>query len=394
MSSSSLGTVRDMIIERIETFQVAPRWLLVRVETGDGAVGWGEASLEGHAEAVQGAIDGYTDLLLGQDARRIEDLWQQMTRAGFYRGGPVFASAVSGIDHALWDLKGKALDAPVHELLGGPVRDKVRVYGWIGGDDPRDVAAAIETQLATGLTAVKMNASGATEHLGSLAETSAILDRARAAREVLGAGGDFAIDFHGRISPGYARRLLPLLEEFHPLFVEEPVVPELGGEVWQQIVASTSVPIATGERLYSRWESLAVLQAGISVIQPDLAHAGGISETRRIASLAETYGVAIAPHCPLGPLALAAALQVDFASSNFLIQEQSLGIHYNAGSAELTDYLLDTSVFTFADGYIHRPTGPGLGVQIDEAAVRRAAQSPHRWRTPTFHRADGSLAEW
>ena len=382
-----------MIIERIETFQVAPRWLLVRLETGDGHVGWGEASLEGHAEAVEGAIDGYTDLLIGQDASRIEHLWQAMTRTGFYRGGPVFGSAVSGIDHALWDIKGKALGVPVHELLGGPVRDKVRVYGWIGGDDPSDVAAAIESQLATGLTAVKMNASGATEHLGSLAETTAILDRARAAREALGADGDFAIDFHGRISPGYARRLLPLLEEFHPLFVEEPVVPELN-TAWDQLVASTSIPIATGERLYSRWDMLPVLAAGVSVVQPDLAHAGGISETRRIAVLAETYGAAIAPHCPLGPLALAAALQVDFASSNFLIQEQSLGIHYNAGSAELTDYLVDTEVFRFSDGYIHRPTGPGLGVQIDENAVRRAAQSPHRWRTPGFHRADGSIAEW
>ena len=210
---------------------------------------------------------------------------------------------------------------------------------------------------------------------GSLAETTAILDRARAAREALGADGDFAIDFHGRISPGYARRLLPLLEEFHPLFVEEPVVPELN-TAWDQLVASTSIPIATGERLYSRWDMLPVLAAGVSVVQPDLAHAGGISETRRIAVLAETYGAAIAPHCPLGPLALAAALQVDFASSNFLIQEQSLGIHYNAGSAELTDYLVDTEVFRFSDGYIHRPTGPGLGVQIDENAPRRTEPAP------------------
>lgn len=383
-----------MRIDRIETFPVPPRWLFVRLETDDGVVGWGEASLEGHGESTRAAVHAFEDVLLGADPSGIEMLWQRMTKSGFYRGGPVLSSAVAGIDQALWDISGKALGVPVYRLLGGPVRDKVRVYGWIGGDDPADVAESIAAQRAMGLTAVKMNASGALGHLGSSADTSGILARAAAAREALGPDGDFALDFHGRISATYARRLLPLLEPFHPLFVEEPVLPENGLLALQRLVNGSSVPIATGERLYSRWDMLPVLQAGVGVLQPDLSHAGGISEVRRIAALAETFDAAIAPHCPLGPLALAAALQVDFASPNVLIQEQSVGIHYNAGSPELLDYVVDGSVFAFDDGYIHRPAGPGLGVDVDEHVVRQANERGHRWRTPVWYRPDGSLAEW
>ncbi|HLS32404.1 MAG TPA: galactonate dehydratase [Brevibacterium sp.] len=382
-----------MRVRSIETFLVPPRWLFVRIETDEGVTGWGEATLEGHCEAVRAAVHSFEDIVVGQDARRIEDLWQRMTKSGFYRGGPVFGSAVAGIDQALWDIKGKALGVPVYELLGGPVRDSIRVYGWIGGDNPTGVAEAVQAQLEAGLTAVKMNASGPMPHLGGKDDTDGILARAAAAREVLGDTGDFALDFHGRISPAYARRLLPLLEPLHPLFVEEPTVPENGQEL-QRIVESTSLPIATGERLYSRWDVMPALRAGVAVLQPDLAHAGGISEVRRIAALAETFGVAIAPHCPLGPLALAASLQVDFATPNVLIQEQSIGIHYNVGSNELLDYVLDPEVFSFVDGSIRRPTEPGLGVTVDEDAVRRADEVGHRWRTPSWVRPDGSLAEW
>ena len=383
-----------MQIRDLETFLVPPRWLFVRIGTDEGVVGWGEASLEGHGETVRAAVHAFEDLLIGQDPGRIEALWQRMTKGGFYRGGPVLGSAVAGIDQALWDIKGRALGVPVHDLLGGAVRDRVRVYGWVGGDDPTGVAEAIAAQRAAGLTAVKMNASGPLDPLGSSADTDGILARAAAARQALGDGGDFALDFHGRISAAYARRLLPLLEPFHPLFVEEPVAPEHGPEALRRIVEGTSLPIATGERLYDRWDALPAVRAGIAVLQPDLAHAGGISEVRRIAALAETFDVAIAPHCPLGPLALAASLQVDFATPNVLIQEQSIGIHYNVGTNELLDYVVDPETFAFVDGYIHRPTGPGLGVTIDEGAVRRADEIGHRWRTPVWHRRDGSLAEW
>ncbi len=370
-----------------------PRWLFVKVSTDSSLAGWGEASLEGSSDVVRAAVAALAQPLIGQDPARIEDHWQTMTKGGFYRGGPVLSSAVAGVDQALWDLAGKTFGVPVYTLLGGPVRDRVRVYGWVGGDEPSEIADAIGAQLAAGLTAVKMNASGRLDHLPTQADTAAIIERAATARQVLGPERDLAIDFHGRVSPPAARRLLPLLEPFHPLFVEEPVLPGENHAALARLVAGSSTPIATGERLYSRWDFLPVLQAGVGVVQPDVAHAGGISEVHRIAALAETFGAALAPHCPLGPLALAACLQVDFATPNFLIQEQSLGIHYNQGG-DLLDYLLDASVFAFHDGFLERTERPGLGVDIDEDAVRAADALAQPWRTPVWRHPDGSFAEW
>jgi galactonate dehydratase len=381
-------------ITMVEAFLVAPRWMFVKLSTDSGIEGWGEGTLEGNADAVRAAVDSMAPQLVGTDPLRIEDHWQRLTKGGFYRGGPVLASAVSGIDQALWDIAGKAHDAPVHELLGGPVRDWVRVYGWIGGDSPADVAAAAQAQRKAGLTAVKMNASGRLDPLPTRSETAGIVERARLVREAVGDDLDFAIDFHGRMSPAAARRIIPQLEPLHPLFVEEPVVPEADHANLRRLVESSATPIATGERLYSRWDFLPALEAGVRVVQPDLAHAGGISEVRRIAVLAETFGAVLAPHCPLGPLALAACLQVDFATPNFLIQEQSLGIHYHDGSAELLDYVGNPEAFRFDQGRIMRPQGPGLGVVIDENAVRHAAERGHTWRTPIWDHTDGSFAEW
>lgn len=382
-----------MKILSVETFQVPPRWLFVKVSTDDGLAGWGEASLEGYSDVVRTAVAALGEALVGRDPSRIEDHWQVMTKGGFYRGGPVLSSAVAGIDQALWDLAGKRFGVPVHVLLGGPVRDRVRVYGWIGGDDPSEVAEAAARQLDAGLTAVKMNASGAVGHLTTASETAGVIERAAAVREVLGPDRDLAIDFHGRISAPAARRLLPLLEPLHPLFVEEPVLPAHNVTALRRLVDGSSTPIATGERLYSRAEFLPVLQAGVAVVQPDVAHAGGISEVRRIAALAETFDAALAPHCPLGPLALAACLQLDFAVPNLLIQEQSLGIHYNTDN-DLLDYLVDPEVFAFVDGYIERTDRPGLGIEIDESAVRAADARAQPWRTPVWRHPDGSFAEW
>lgn len=382
-----------MKITAVETFQVPPRWLFVKISTDEGVDGWGEASLEGFSDVARAAVQALAEPLLGRDPGAIEDHWQTMTKGGFYRGGPVLSSAVSGIDQALWDLAGKRLGVPVHVLLGGPVRERIRVYGWIGGDDPSEVAEAAAAQVEAGLTAVKMNASGALGHLQTRAQTDGVLARAAAVREVLGPERDVAIDFHGRISAPAARRLLPLLEPVHPLFVEEPVLPGNNHAALQRLVAAAATPVATGERLYSRWEFLPVLQAGVAVVQPDVAHAGGISEVRRIAALAETFDAALAPHCPLGPLALAACLQLGFAVPNLLIQEQSLGIHYNRG-ADLLDYVVDPEVFSFRDGYVHRTTHPGLGVDIDEAAVRKADAISVPWRTPVWRHPDGAFAEW
>jgi galactonate dehydratase len=381
-----------MKITSMHTFLLPPRWLFVRIGTDEGITGWGEPVVEGRADTVRAAVHELSDYLIGEDPLRIEHLWQVMTKGGFYRGGPILSSAVAGIDQALWDIAGKARDVPVHELLGGAVRDRVRVYAWIGGDDPLDVAEAARAQVEAGFTAVKMNASAQMAPVETPARTRAILDRAEAVRAAIGDDNDVVIDFHGRMSTAMACRVLPLLEPLLPLFVEEPVLPEFSRDL-RRVVESTTLPLATGERLFSRWDFRDVFPTGIAVAQPDLSHAGGISETRRIAAMAEAWDVALAPHCPLGPLALAASLQVAFATPNFLIQEQSGGIHYNQ-EGDLVQYLLDPSPFRFIDGMANRPTGPGLGVEIDEDAVRRAAEIGHRWRNPIWLHADGSFAEW
>ena len=381
-----------MKIVRIETFLVPPRWLFCRIEADDGTVGWGEPVVEGRAEVVRAAVDVLAEYLIGQDPLRIQDHWQVLSKGGFYRDGPVLGSAVAGIDQALWDIAGKAYDAPVHALLGGPVRDRVRVYAWVGGDEPAELAEAIAEQVEAGFTAVKMNASGIISPIATSGEVDAVVARAAVAREALGPGLDFAVDCHGRFSPATARRVLPELAPHRPLFVEEPVLPE-HQHALAALAATSAVPLATGARIYGRAGFLPVLQAGISVVQPDLSHAGGISEVTRIASLADTFGALLAPHCPLGPIALAASLQVGFATPNLLIQEQSRGIHYNK-DADLLSYVVDPEPFRFVDGHAVRTQLPGLGVSVDETAVRAADRAGHRWRNPVWRHADGSLAEW
>jgi galactonate dehydratase len=380
-------------IVSVETFLVPPRWLFCRIETDEGIVGWGEPVVEGRAATVRAAVDELSALLVGQDPRTVEGHWQVLTKGGFYRGGPVFSSAVAGIDQALWDILGKSLGAPVHQLLGGAVRDRVRMYGWVGGDEPGEVADAAREQVEGGLTAVKMNATGRMGMLSTPAELDAVVNRVAHVREAIGDEADVAVDFHGRVGVPDARRLLAALEPLRPLFVEEHILPELTFRL-REVIESATVPVATGERLYSRGEFLPALQAGVAVVQPDLSHAGGISEVRRIASLAETYGALLAPHCPLGPIALASSLQVALATPNFLLQEQSIGIHYNRGSAELLDYVLDTSPFAFVDGHVERWDAPGLGVEVDEVAVRKADAGGHEWHNPVWRHPDGSFAEW
>lgn len=381
-----------MMIDRVETFLVPPRWLFCRVGTDDGVVGWGEPVVEGRAEVVRAAVDVLAEYLIGKDPLRIQDHWQVLTKGGFYRGGPVLSSAVAGIDQALWDIAGKTYGAPVHALLGGPVRDRARVYAWVGGDEPAVLAEHIAEQVEAGFTAVKMNAAGATSPLTTPAETAAVVDRVAIAREALGPDRDVAVDFHGRFTPASARRVLAELAPLHPLFAEEPLLPDQS-HLLPALVAASPVPLATGERLYSRAEFLPALTAGIAVAQPDLSHAGGITEVQRIAALAETHGALLAPHCPLGPIALAASLQLAFTTPNFLIQEQSRGIHYNK-SADLLSYVVDTEPFRFTDGHAHRTTLPGLGVEVDEAAVRAADRGGHAWRNPVWRHPDGSFAEW
>lgn len=381
--------VYSMKISRIETFHVPPRWLFVRVEADDGSVGWGEASLEGHAEAVEGAFEALKDRILGMDPRRIEDIWQVGYRGGFYRGGAVLLSALSGLDQALWDLKGRHYGIPAWEMLGGRVRDKVRAYAWIGGDRPDDIAAAAEARRAQGFSAVKMNATAELEYL-SAPKFDEIIGRVKAAQDV---GLEVGLDFHGRVHRAMAKQLARALEPLGLLFIEEPLLSE-SPEGLVQLGNLASIPIALGERLYSRWDFKPFLEGGVvDIIQPDLSHAGGLSECRRIAAMAECYDVAVAPHCPLGPLALASCLQLAGSAPNVVLQEMSLGIHYNE-THDLLAFCTNPDALTPEAGYLTIPSGPGLGIDIDEAAVRHAHQSRHRWRNPVWRHGDGSFAEW
>lgn len=377
-------------IAKIETFRVPPRWLFVRVETHDGAVGWGEASLEGHAEAVDGAFASLRERFIGADANNIEDIWQVAYRAGFYRGGPVLMSALSGLDQALWDLKGKRLGVPVWQLLGGQVRDRVPVYAWIGGDRPDEVVEAAQARLAQGFKAVKMNATSDVSRLEGAQVFAEALERVAS---VKAQGLEVGVDFHGRLHKPMAKQLIAALEPLNPLFIEEPLLSE-HVEAIVQISKLTHLPIALGERLYSRWDFKPFLEsAAVDIIQPDLSHAGGLSECRRIAAMAEAYDVGVAPHCPLGPMALAACFQLAVSTPNFVIQEMSLGIHYNVGH-DLLSYMTNPEVFDVKDGMVAALQGPGLGVEIDEAMVREAAKDAPTWRNPVWRGQDGSVREW
>jgi galactonate dehydratase len=379
-----------MKIGRIETFYVPPRWLFVRVESDDGAVGWGEASLEGHAEAVDGAFEALRDRFVGHDAMRIEDIWQVAYRGGFYRGGPVLMSAIAGLEQALWDLKGKVVGLPAWEMFGGRVRDKIRAYAWIGGDRPHEIAEAARARRAQGFSAVKMNATAELDWIGTPRLFDEVIERVRAAQAE---GMEVGLDFHGRVHRPMAKQLAKALEPLGLLFIEEPLLSE-NPEGLAQIAQLTTTPIALGERLYTRWDFKPFFAAGaVDIIQPDLSHAGGLLECRKIAAMAEAYDVAVAPHCPLGPLALAACLQLAACTPNVVLQEMSLGIHYNVG-ADLYSYCADQGALRPDDGFLPIPAGPGLGVEIDEAAVREAAKEGHRWRNPVWRHVDGSFAEW
>lgn len=383
-----------MKIRSLEMFQVPPRWLFLKISTDDGLAGWGEPIVEGRAATVEAAVQEMGDYLIGKDPSNIEDLWQVLYRGGFYRGGPILTSAISGIEHALWDIKGKRLGVPIYELLGGSVREKMRVYAWIGGDKPTDVVASAHARVAAGYTAFKMNATADMEWIDSAQKVQEAAERLAAARAAVGNEIGIGIDFHGRLHKGMAKVLAKELEPFKPLFFEEPVLPE-NNEALVELARQTSVPLATGERMYTRWGFKTLFaNGGVSIVQPDLSHCGGIWEGRKIAAMAEAYDIAVAPHCPLGPITLAASLQLDFCTPNAFIQEQSLEIHYHQSGSELLDYLVDPQVFHFQEGFVQKPTAPGLGIEINEAKVREMAQVGHRWRNPVSRSIDGSVAEW
>jgi galactonate dehydratase len=382
-----------MKITAINTYLVRPRWGFVEIQTDEGFTGWGEPVVEGKASTVRACVEEMKPYLLGQNPMRIEDIWTTLYRAGFYRGGPVIMSAISGIDQALWDIKGKFFNAPVYELMGGSCHDRMKIYSWIGGDRPSDVAKAAKEKQDAGFKAIKMNATEELQYIDTYDKIDAVLERVASIREACGKYFGIAVDFHGRVHKPMAKILARKLEEFDPMFIEEPVLCE-NMEAFVEVAKHSNIPIATGERLFSRWDFKRLLQLGcVDIIQPDLSHAGGITEVKKIASMAEAYDVALAPHCPLGPIALSSCLQVDATCHNAVIQEQSVGIHYNKYHSVL-DYVTNKEDFEFIDGFINLPVKPGLGVNVNKELVLEENQTPHEWKNPIWRHADGSIAEW
>lgn len=382
-----------MKIIAYELFKVPPRWLFLKIVTDEGIIGWGEPVLEGKADTVCAAVRELMDTLIGKNPMDIEDHWNMMYRGGFYRGGPILMSAIAGIDQALWDIKGKFYNAPIYELLGGKCRTGIEVYSWVGGDEPQVILEEIQKVVDLGFRTIKINGTNRMRYLDSFGEIDALLERMALIRARFGNQINVGIDFHGRVHKPMAKILVKKLEEYNPIFIEEPLLSE-NMEGIEQLAKLTHIPIALGERLFSRWDFKKVLESrAVDIIQPDLSHAGGITECRKIASMAEAYDVAIAPHCPLGPIALAACLQLDAVAHNAAIQEQSLGIHYNT-SNDLLDYVSNSEVFSYERGMVKIPSGPGLGITVDEDYVKKMSLIGHDWHNPIWRNEDGSIAEW
>jgi len=382
-----------MKIRDIELFKVPPRWLFLKITTESGIEGWGEPVIEGRADTVKAAVEEMKEYLIGKSAENIEDIWQVLYRGGFYRGGPILTSAISGIEQALWDIKGKYHNMPVYNMLGGPVRNKIRVYSWIGGDKPANILEQAKEKYSNGYTAIKMNATAEVGWIDNFKVVDSVLERIDILKNEFNNNLDIAVDFHGRIHKSMAKILAKELDKYNIMFIEEPVLAE-NEEAFHEIKQYTSTPIASGERNYTRWGFKNLISKGlVDIIQPDLSHAGGILETRKIAAMAEAFDIAVAPHCPLGPIALAACLQLDFCTPNAFIQEQSLGIHYNQGS-DLLDYLKDKSIFEYDNGYVNILKKPGLGIEINEEYVREMARKSHNWKNPIWRLEDGTITEW
>lgn len=381
-----------MKISDIKVYKVKPRWIFVKVLTDEGITGWGEMISGTKTETVVAGAYEMGKKLIGRNPFEIERLWQEMHRS-FFRGGPINGTIISGLEMALWDIKGKALNLPVYELLGGAARDRIRVYLWIGGDRPSDVAEQAQARVDKGFTAIKMNATSELHYIDSYNKVQAVVDRVASIRNQVGDQLEIGIDFHGRVHRPMAKVLAHALEPYHPMFLEEVVLPE-NWDSFDDIAREVSIPLATGERLYTRWDFKNLFRQGaIDIVQPDVALCGGILETRKIAAMAEAFDMAVAPHAPYGPVSLAATLQVDACTPNVFIQEQSLGIHYNQGF-DLLDFVKNKEIFQYKDSYVQLPKGPGLGIDMDEDKIKEVAQEGLVWSNPSWKNYDGTIAEW
>ena len=375
-------------------------WVFVKVTTDQpGLIGWGEASLEWKTRAVAGAVDDFAPMLLGEDPTRIEFLYQKLYRHSFFRPGVIGMSAVSGIEQALWDILGKSLGQPVYKLLGGAVRDRVRMYTHLGGGDMKavyDTQTAIDPQMfidralpviAKGYTAVKVLLTPPTEVLNGISAYRQSERVMAALRNALGESIDIMVDFHGRHFPANALEFCRVLAPYRPFFIEEPVPPE-NVDAMAEVRRASPVPIATGERLVTRFEFRQIFEKqACHVIQPDLCHCGGLWEAKKIAAMAETYYVGVAPHNPLGPVANAAALHFALSTPNFLIQEDML--EDVPWRWEVVSHDLKTE-----NGYWLPTDTPGLGISVNEEAAQKYPFQQEIMASSTARAADGGILDW
>ena len=364
----------------------APRnWVFVKVLTDTELYGWGEATLEGRETTVQAALAELGRALIGRDPLAVEQHWQMLYRHGFWRGGVVLNSALAGLDQALWDLRGKAWDVPVYRLLGGPTRRHLRLYTHVGIYNPAEMEEDARRDVADGFSAVKTGAWAGDSALPEAEQIAAFAERVGRLRRAVGPGVDIMIDNHGRSRPATATRLMQALQPYDLLWLEEPTPPDDLEALARLRQAGPRMDLATGERLYAKWEYVPLLERRlVDVIQPDLCHAGGITECKKIAALAEAYYVQVAPHSPQGPVSTAAAAHLGLAIPNFLILEF-------VRSAPYRDRVL-REAWPVRDGHLEVPERPGLGVDLDEEAL--AASPPRPIGVPRgAWAADGGVAD-
>ncbi len=384
-----------MKITKIQHFFPAPRIRLLKLETDSGLVGWGESTLEGKPQSVFSVLDECAEYLIGKDPLCIEHHWQQIYRSAFFRGGPHNMTALSAIDHALWDIAGKHYGVPCYRLMGGPVRQRIRVYTHIAmplagvPESPAQESARAVLQ-AQGYTAYKTPLLGKWRAQEPPSKIDEFVNAAFALRERLGPDVEIGFDFHGKLTPALAVQVCLALAPIRPMFVEEPVQPE-NPDALKFVSDHVPFPIATGERLLSRWEYRRVIeQQAAAILQPDVAHCGGLSELRKIANMAEIYSQHMAPHCAIGPVALAASLQVNAVVPNFLVQEH---VRWSLGEGILKEPLV------VQEGYIALSDKPGLGIEIDEDRLAAAYRGPEagyhaELGAEYYDDADGSVVDW
>lgn len=379
-----------MKIAKIEQFFPRPRTRLVKVTTDNGLVGWGETTLEAKPKSVHGAVEEIADYLIGKDPLRIEHHWQHIYRHAFFRSGAILMSALSGLDQALWDIAGKHYGVPVYQLLGGAVRDRIRVYAHWGLRELTDEAkeqskARLEMLQKSGYTAFKSGPGGKWRGHEPPAVIDKFVECAYTMREWVGPDVELAFDFHGKMTPALAIEICHELKGMRPLFVEEPI-PQENVDALKLVSDHVPFPIATGERLLTRWQFREIFEKNaVAYIQPDISHTGGITELKKIANMAEVYYMHILPHCAIGPVAFTASMHVDAVVPNFLAQEQ---IDKGLGDGLLVD---DWQV---KDGYIELPTKPGLGIEIDEKEAQQNIEYTEELGGEFYDDRDGSVLDW